>query len=138
MSSRIIQTVFGPLEVPTPRSVAEMERQHDLMLHCSHTRKSCFHTRLGSILRPVIIARSLAISTLTPTPEPFPRVVLRQWATILGDCQRWKCNHCGKDIRDENHVDHILPLAKGGSNDMDNLQLLCPPCNLRKGSNYDA
>lgn len=31
------------------------------------------------------------------------------------------------------HVDHIVPLALGGSNDRLNLQLLCPLCNVQKG-----
>lgn len=32
------------------------------------------------------------------------------------------------------HVDHKTPLSRGGSNDLDNLHLLCGPCNLRKGA----
>jgi 5-methylcytosine-specific restriction endonuclease McrA len=46
--------------------------------------------------------------------------------------QRGKCVVCKCNIRKSYHVDHIQPLAKGGSNDRDNLQLLCPPCNKRK------
>ena len=30
-------------------------------------------------------------------------------------------------------VDHIIPLAKGGTWDMDNLQLMCQSCNSSKG-----
>jgi hypothetical protein len=43
-----------------------------------------------------------------------------------------KCATCGRT--DNLTVDHVLALAKGGSNDIDNLQLLCRSCNSRKGA----
>lgn len=46
--------------------------------------------------------------------------------------QRGLCVGCRCDIRVDFHVDHIEPLAKGGSNDRTNLQLLCPTCNRSK------
>lgn len=36
------------------------------------------------------------------------------------------------------HIDHMTPVKQGGSNDPDNLQLLCPGCNLRKADRNDA
>lgn len=41
------------------------------------------------------------------------------------------CANCTRP--DELTVDHIVALAVGGTNDMDNLQILCRSCNSRKG-----
>jgi hypothetical protein len=45
------------------------------------------------------------------------------------------CAHCGADLRiTGHHIDHIKPFSKGGLTVEDNLQALCPECNLRKGN----
>jgi len=44
------------------------------------------------------------------------------------------CAACSVSIADGCHLDHIVPLKRGGTNNPDNLQLLCQPCNLSKGS----
>jgi 5-methylcytosine-specific restriction endonuclease McrA len=45
------------------------------------------------------------------------------------------CVFCKGDLKTLGyHVDHIDPIARGGSNTDDNVQLLCPPCNLAKGA----
>ncbi len=36
--------------------------------------------------------------------------------------------------RNETQVDHIIPKAKDGPGDVDNAQVLCRDCNLKKGS----
>lgn len=44
-----------------------------------------------------------------------------------------RCAICGKFVPyDSFTVDHIIPLAKGGTNAMDNLQVARSPCNLIK------
>lgn len=52
----------------------------------------------------------------------------------LMSLQRSKCANCKGCLRHSYHIDHIIPLARGGTNWPKNLQLLCPPCNLRKNS----
>lgn len=45
------------------------------------------------------------------------------------------CKHCGAEPGVEKlHIDHILPLSAGGTNDLTNLQVLCEPCNLAKSN----
>lgn len=46
--------------------------------------------------------------------------------------QRSMCAACEIRLDDKFHVDHIKPLAKGGSNWPHNLQLLCEKCNHEK------
>lgn len=46
--------------------------------------------------------------------------------------QRGRCASCGISIKSKYHIDHRVPVSKGGSNDIKNIELLCPTCNLRK------
>jgi len=48
------------------------------------------------------------------------------------DCQRGVCWWCGRDCKDDYHVDHLIPLAKGGHNNPSNIVISCPTCNLSK------
>lgn len=43
-----------------------------------------------------------------------------------------QCKRCGTIERLT--IDHIIPLARGGNNDLNNLQLLCVRCNSAKGA----
>jgi hypothetical protein len=50
--------------------------------------------------------------------------------------QRMKCANCTTTLKYGHHVDHIMPLALGGSNEKSNLQILCPTCNMRKSKKH--
>lgn len=49
--------------------------------------------------------------------------------------QRGRCTYCRRRLDDTGFdVDHMMPRSRGGTSAADNLQLLCPTCNRRKGS----
>lgn len=52
-----------------------------------------------------------------------------------------KCGLCGAKPSSENEVtleiDHIQPIASGGSNDVENLRVLCRDCNRGKGDSIE-
>jgi len=45
----------------------------------------------------------------------------------------FSCCLCGNGTEGKLEVDHRVPVSKGGSDDMDNLQTLCFDCNRGKG-----
>lgn len=51
---------------------------------------------------------------------------------LLFSQQRGLCVYCAKDLTGDYHADHIVPLSRGGTNWIRNIQLLCPKCNMRK------
>lgn len=49
--------------------------------------------------------------------------------------QRGRCVVCRASLKKTTyHIDHIVPLVRGGEHKDANVQLLCPPCNLSKGA----
>ena len=42
------------------------------------------------------------------------------------------CAYCGISIEGTYHIDHMMPLSRGGTNSPSNLCLACPDCNGRK------
>lgn len=54
-------------------------------------------------------------------------------AAIL-KAQKGCCAYCRTKLSSKKHVDHIIPLARGGSNSRANLQYLCQPCNQSKSA----
>ena len=51
----------------------------------------------------------------------------------------FRCVKCGRSAEEDGvklHVDHIVPISKGGKTERDNLQTLCANCNLGKGTRF--
>lgn len=57
--------------------------------------------------------------------------VLAQYAR-----QRGRCFWCPRKVGKTYHVDHVTPLALGGSDGPENIVIACPSCNLRKSATH--
>jgi 5-methylcytosine-specific restriction endonuclease McrA len=58
----------------------------------------------------------------------------RQWRILrwqILERDRYTCRHCGAPAT---HVDHLVPVARGGTDNPANLAASCPACNLEKGA----
>ena len=52
--------------------------------------------------------------------------------------QDYRCMYCGRRrALTDLEVDHKIPVKRGGSDNLRNLQVLCPTCNKRKGNQTD-
>ena len=65
---------------------------------------------------------------ITEAPEPFTRQEI-----ITRDHGR--CHICGKTCTPNDiHIDHDIPLSRGGAHTRANVRVACSECNTRKGS----
>lgn len=51
---------------------------------------------------------------------------------MLYRTQRGRCWYCGIALNGKYHVEHRVPLSRGGSNDLRNIVVACADCNLHK------
>ncbi len=72
---------------------------------------------------------------VSPQPDHLIEGVFLSTKLVLYDKQNGRCNGCRLFFPPRNlDVDHVKAQAKGGSDEIENLQLLCSACNSTKGS----
>jgi 5-methylcytosine-specific restriction endonuclease McrA len=95
------------------------------------------HLRVGKAYRMArseqyaAYARNRRAQTLAVGGEHTEQDILRQHKA-----QKGKCYWCDCKLGEKYHVDHVIPLSKGGTNDPSNLVIACPTCNLSKHDKF--
>lgn len=130
-----VQTVFGPYD-KTMKGVAWGR------LYNAHKDDNIDPAKAQKRLKELLADREIEKKTgiyefLLTGDEKY--LNFRQFdpddITTIYNQQGGKCAICGKpfDVKDM-HADHVIPWSKGGKTNIDNLQMLCVPCNLKKSN----
>ena len=86
---------------------------------------------MGDLFHNRLVTARTDIPRRTDIDAPIP---YRQNKHVLFGMQEGRCNGCGSAFEFRHlEVDHVIPQAGGGTDHIDNLQLLCGHCNRTKG-----
>lgn len=105
--------------------------------HEENKAKAREHMRAFYRANPeVVIRNSMAQRTKRRAWEL--RFITKEWMCGLFKRHNGRCFYCGRRVgrppQLRFHIDHFIPLSKGGTNDPENLVLSCQPCNNSKYS----
>jgi len=67
-----------------------------------------------------------------PEQKTIKRSVSESKKKFVASQQKWLCKRCGETLNASYEVDHRIPLYKGGTNDISNLEALCRNCHGQK------
>lgn len=76
-------------------------------------------------------AKTIAAQGRLPVP-PQRGAIPADVRQLVWNRDAGRCRTCGGST--ELQFDHVIPVSRGGSSSPENLQILCAPCNRRKGA----
>ena len=133
-----------------PYKDPEAKRAYDVNYYAAHREKKAayqtvYQTAYYTAHREKIAAYAAAYAKANPETyanysatrrarkaDAFIEAIDRQVVFVR---DQGTCGICQQGVESANwHLDHVLPLSKGGMHSYDNVQVSHPVCNMRKGS----
>lgn len=117
----------------------KLECQNDSSV-CGHINKCSHHKQLDTLAsrRAATINKRCDVYHISPiTKEIVKNIILHSIKTGFTCCycrEQLKLYSSKSDFRLAVSIDHIIPMAMGGTNSEDNLIVSCTRCNLVKGT----
>lgn len=121
-------------------------RKHTRYRYINRVRQSYIHTDIERTFYVTVdeildIGDELSSINFETTTRKYNQANQRKLMTQemrnrIKERDNYTCQICGKYMPDEVglHIDHIIPISKGGKTVEQNLQVLCDKCNLRKSN----
>ncbi len=78
---------------------------------------------------PVLVRRQKYRRRCLETKDDYSEVSIK----ILLLKQQGRCIYCQKNIENSFVIEHKIPLSRGGKDCLENIDLVCRPCNTSKG-----
>jgi len=135
------EDLFDNLEVLW-RHFGRQPRYHEVVKPLSKFSVGTYAHRYGSYFKAleafVASMNGNIISSRQSSSTPNPRSLNYRIRFKVLQRDHFKCCACGaspaKNPDVKLHIDHIIPVSKGGKGDINNLQTLCEKCNLGKSN----
>lgn len=135
------EELFDNLEA-LRRHFGRQPRYHEVRKPLSRYAAETYAHRFGSFFKAleafVSSMNGEVVSSRNTSGTPNPRSINYRMRFRVLQRDNFKCCACGaspaKDSGVKLHIDHIIPVSKGGTCDLSNLQTLCEKCNLGKSN----
>ena len=98
-------------------------------------RRSKLYSTTDSLRRIKAIIQSKGVYGQVIREETIPskrKYVPPHVRNMVASSQGWKCNCCGDTFGTVWHNDHVVPIAEGGTDAVENFQALCVECHTNK------
>jgi 5-methylcytosine-specific restriction endonuclease McrA len=122
----VLNATYEPLRVvPWQKAITLLfqDKVEVLAVHDREVRGVSIRLRLPSVLR---LLRHIRVKRLAQTPFSRGNVYARDGH---------RCQYCGREFAPAQLTfDHVVPVARGGKKEWENIVTCCIPCNRKKGN----